>query len=158
MQELFVLLLSPRLTSLLGRPLPVGAVPFLPRSVTPLGREVRYVPHAGALPDGLVADAHAEELDGPQGARARVVAVVAALRAPPRPVPDCCTAATPRDRPGARRRQRAVAHHRWWGWRLGLAVESFFLFLSYLSVGNFFWLWCIIWLGLGEKGECRRNK
>jgi hypothetical protein len=114
---------SGHLTSLLVWPLvlPVGAVPLLPRAAAPLG-ELRDVSHADALPHGrLVADAHAEELDGPRGARARVVAVVPALRAPPRAVPAGASAS--RGRPGAGRRQHAVARH---GWRLLGLVESLF--------------------------------
>ena len=42
------------------------------------------VPHAGALADGSIGEAHPEDLDPAVGARPRVVAVVAAVRAPPR--------------------------------------------------------------------------
>jgi hypothetical protein len=78
--------------------LPVGAVPLLPPAfAAPLG-ELRDVPHADALPHGrLVTDAHAEELDGPRSARARVVAV------------GVTTASASRGRHG--RRQHAIACH-----------------------------------------------
>lgn len=41
------------------------------------------VPHAGALADGSVGEAHPEDLDPAVGARPGVVPVVAAVRAPP---------------------------------------------------------------------------
>lgn len=83
---------------------PLGAVPAGPGAAAPLGGELGEVAHAGALPDGwLVADAHAEELHGAaRRARARVVPVVPALRAPPRPVPG---------RPARRRRRRRRRRH-----------------------------------------------
>lgn len=42
------------------------------------------VPHAGALADGSIGEAHPEDLDPAVGARPGVVPVVAAVRAPPR--------------------------------------------------------------------------
>ena len=42
------------------------------------------ISHASTLPDAAVGEAHAEELDAAVGARAGVVAIVAAMRAPPR--------------------------------------------------------------------------
>lgn len=121
------------------RALPIGAVPLLPPAgAAPLrGRELREIPHTGALPDGLVPDAHAEELDGPRRAGARVVAVVPALRAPPGTLA-----------PGAgrrrRRRRHAVTRHGWGGWigreaalaRVGSGWNPFFP----LSSRDFFYL------------------
>jgi hypothetical protein len=140
---------SGHLTSLLVWPLvlPVGAVPLLPRAAAPLG-ELRDVSHADALPHGrLVADAHAEELDGPRGARARVVAVVPALRAPPRAVPAGAASAS-RGRPGAGRRQHAVARH---GWRLLGLVQSLFLTLSPVRILFFLAVVRLIYLGGAGK-------
>lgn len=50
-------------------------------------RVVGEVPHAGALPDGPIGEAHPEELHPAVGASPRVVPVVAAVRAPPRHLP-----------------------------------------------------------------------
>lgn len=51
------------------------------------GGEEGEVPHAGALADGAIGEAHPEDLDTAVGARPRVVPVVAAVRAPPRHPP-----------------------------------------------------------------------
>lgn len=44
---------------------------------------VGEITHTSALPDGAIGQANAEELDPSVGARPRVVAIVAAMRAPP---------------------------------------------------------------------------
>lgn len=44
---------------------------------------VGEIAHTSALPDGAIGQANAEELDPSVGARPRVVAIVAAMRAPP---------------------------------------------------------------------------
>lgn len=116
------------------RALPVRAVPLLPPpgAAAPLRRrrELRQVPHAGALPHGFVPDAHAEELDGPSRARARVVPVVPALRAPPGPVAPATAGAR------RRRRRRAVTHHGDWtgGIWLGLVAGG----IPFFSPRGFF--------------------
>lgn len=125
------------------RALPVGAVPLLPPpgAAAPLRRrrELRQVPHAGALPHGFVPDAHAEELDGPSRARARVVPVVPALRAPPGPVAPATAGAR------RRRRRRAVTHHGDWtgGIWLGLVAGGIPFFSPrgfFLSSHDFFFI------------------
>lgn len=112
---------------------PIGAVPLLPpaAAAAPL-RQLREAPHTGALPHPsssargrgrrLVADPHAEQLHGaPRRARPRVVPVVPALRAPPRPL---------RRPAAAARRRRAVTRHG--APPLGLGDFSLFFSLFFL--------------------------
>lgn len=146
------------------RALPVGAVPLLPPpgAAAPLRRrrELRQVPHAGALPHGFVPDAHAEELDGPSRARARVVPVVPALRAPPGPVAPATAGAR------RRRRRRAVTHHGDWtgGIWLGLVAggipffspRGFFFILSRFLF--YFWAWWCVFIWWQEKRQSRTRR
>lgn len=134
------------------RALPVGAVPFLPAAAALRG-EVRDVPHAGALPDGLVPDAHAEELDGPRRAGSRVVPVVPALRASPGPV------AARRAAGAGHRRRHAVPHHggggssRVGGGERNLFVVFFFFVILSRIFPFYFWALWAVFFGKEKGGE-----
>lgn len=141
---------------------PIGAVPLLPpaAAAAPL-RQLREAPHTGALPHPsssargrgrrLVADPHAEQLHGaPRRARPRVVPVVPALRAPPRP--------------SAARRRRSPAARRHASWRTTARVRRFLpLFLPFFLIFFiqfflfFFEWWSSVFIRVGEKRRSARD-